>query len=256
MGIKVNGKVIPSDMIGQSYRQKMNNVDAARADEEARRKTLAETEASRSGHANSGAGAGVDASAVADEAKAKAAARNAKLAEIMAMADEDARVEALLDFGFTAEAAAETKRIALDKAWSALITAMNRCGVISTADETTYAVLSKASEIIDYAERIAYVRENGLVELADIFEKVCGGDSVDVYLADLEKKAAEIEAAAAAENAGEGGDDGTGAGADAAEEESTGTGEAAEAEPAASAATEKEAKPKKGAAKKTAKTKK
>lgn len=255
MGIKVNGKVIPSDMIGQSYRQKMNNVDAARADEEARRKTLAETEASRNGHANSGAGAGVDASAAADEAKAKASARNAKLAEIMAMTDEEARLEALLDFGFTAEAAAETKRRVLGKAWSALITALNRCGVISTADETTYAVLSKASEIIDNAERIAYVRENGLVELADIFEKVCGGDSVDVYLADLEKKAAEIEAAAAAENAGEGGDDGTGAGA-ASEEESTGTGEAAEAEPAAAAATEKEAKPKKGAAKKTAKTKK
>ena len=124
-------------------------------------------------------------------------------------------IAALLDAGFNEEAAAESKRQAEAKIWSAVITLLNQYKVIDIADEATHAVLEKASTPeMGNDERVLFLNENGLESLSSAYMEAIGGKSLEDIEAPLKEAAKE---AAAAENAGEGPGEGTGEGAGVAE---------------------------------------
>lgn len=140
--------------------------------------------------------------------------RKEKVAEIMALPEEE-RIAALLDAGFNEEAAAESKRQAEAKIWSAVITLLNQYKVIDITDEATHAVLEKASTPeMGNDERVLFLNENGLEALSSAYMEAIGGKSLEDIEAPLKEAAKE---AAAAENAGEGTGEGTGEGAGVAE---------------------------------------
>lgn len=139
--------------------------------------------------------------------------RKEKVAEIMALPEEE-RIAALFDAGFNEEAAAESKRQAEAKIWSAVITLLNQYKVIDITDEATHAVLEKASTPeMGNDERVLFLNENGLEALSAAYMEAIGGKSLEDIEAPLKEAAKE----AAAENAGEGTGEGTGEGAGVAE---------------------------------------
>lgn len=212
MGIQVgekNPRTIKTEEIGQQYRQTMNSkadAEAAAAAEKKRMddakkqaqnriepKTIEEEKAALS-HDNdlltrimalpkeeqpkALRDAGYPLLADQKEGEIKEEKERAdKLASIMAMPEDD-RVGALLDAGFTEEAAAENKRIGLAKQWSAVISLLSQYGRIKVNVENTHAVLEQASAMEDDASRIAYCRENGLADVADLFEAVLNGKTI------------------------------------------------------------------------------
>ena len=223
MGIKVNGKVLNTDEIGQKYRQQMNSKSAAEAERAAMQKALAESAAS----GKSGAGVQDDAEVAA--AKKAAEERSAKLAEIMSLPVEE-RVGALLDAGFNKEAAEWNERLAHAQAWSALITLLNERGIISIADQHTHDMLESASsEELDDKGRIESLRQNELGVVAEYYQRILDGESVEDIAAELTPDAGTGDAPGTGEDGAGSGADATGEGAGDAPE---GTGEqgAAEAE--------------------------
>lgn len=223
MGIKVNGKVLNTDEIGQKYRQQMNSKSAAEAERAAMQKALAESAAS----GKSGAGVQDDAEVAA--AKKAAEERSAKLAEIMSLPVEE-RVGALLDAGFNKEAAEWNERLAHAQAWSALITLLNERGIISIADQHTHDMLESASsEELDDNGRIESLRQNELGVVADYYQRILDGESVEDIADELTSDAGIGDAPGTGEDGEGSGADATGEGAGDAPE---GTGEqgAAEAE--------------------------
>ena len=225
MGIKVNGKVLNTDEIGQKYRQQMNSKSAAEAERAAMQKALAESAAS----GKSGAGVQDDAEAAA--AKKAAEERSAKLAEIMSLPVEE-RVGALLDAGFNKEAAEWNERLAHAQSWSALITLLNERGIISIADQHTHDMLESASsEELDDKGRIESLRYNELGVVADYYQRILDGESVEDIAAGLTPDAGTGDAPGTGEE-GAGTDAGETAGEGTAEAPAEGAGEqgAAEAE--------------------------
>ncbi len=208
MGIVVgnnNPKTIKSEEIGNAYRQGMNNAAEAaksRLEEDRLFENASKQSVNRLDKPEETGGT-IDEHKAEIEAEkaAKEAERKALLEKIMAMPEEE-RVGALIDAGFNQEAAAENQRIADAKNWSALITVLNKYGVINIADENTHDILEKASDPAGTNEdRIAFVRENGIETLASLFEKVVSGETTvaDIENEFEEKAKAEAEAAAKAE---------------------------------------------------------
>lgn len=229
MGIKVNGKVLNTDEIGQKYRQQMNSKSAAEAERAAMQKALAESAAS----GKSGAGVQDDAEAAA--AKKAAEERSAKLAEIMSLPVEE-RVGALLDAGFNKEAAEWNERLAHAQAWSALITLLNERGIISIADQHTHDMLESASsEELDDKGRIESLRQNELGVVADYYQRILDGETVKDIAAELTPDAGTEEGAG----------DGDGAGTDAGEGTAEAPAESAGEQGAAEAEKKKAGRPKK-----------
>ncbi|MBR1556506.1 MAG: hypothetical protein IJ647_01900 [Prevotella sp.] len=112
--------------------------------------------------------------------------RKEKLAGIMALPEEE-RLTALLDNGFNEEAAAESKRQAESKLWSAVITLLNKYNVIDINDDATHALLEAASNPeLNTAERVLFCNDNGLVALGEAYTSVLDG----VSLEELEEKLA------------------------------------------------------------------
>lgn len=229
MGIKVNGKVLNTDEIGQKYRQQMNSKSAAEAERAAMQKALAESAAS----GKSGAGVQDDAEAAA--AKKAAEERSEKLAEIMSLPVEE-RVGALLDAGFNKEAAEWNERLAHAQAWSALITLLNERGIISIADQHTHDMLESASsEELDDKGRIESLRQNELGVVADYYQRILDGESVEDIAAELTPDAGTEEGAG----------DGDGAGTDSGEGTAEAPAESAGEQGAAEAEKKKAGRPKK-----------
>lgn len=213
MGIVVgnnNPKTIKSEEIGNAYRQGMNNAAEAaknRLEEDRLFENASKQSVNRLDKPEETGGTIAEHKAeIEAEKAAKEAERKALLEKIMAMPEEE-RVGALIDAGFNQEAAAENQRIADAKNWSALITVLNKYGVINIADENTHDILEKASDPAGTNEdRIAFVRENGIETLASLFEKVVSGETTvaDIENEFEEKAEEEAKAKAAAENAGAG----------------------------------------------------
>ena len=112
------------------------------------------------------------------------------------------------------EAAAESKRQAEAKLWSAVITLLNKYKVIDIANEETHALLESASNpAMNTAERVLFCNDNGLVTLGEAYTSVLDGmtiDELEEQLAEEAKKAEEAAAAEANKQNGEG--EGTGEG--------------------------------------------
>ncbi len=152
--------------------------------------------------------AGLDAEA--DELEQKMAQshlvelRKEKVTEIMKLSEGE-RVAALLDAGFNEEAAAESKRQAESQLWSAVVSLLDKYGVIQISDEQTHSVLEQASnEAITTAERVLFCNENGLEVLGKYYTAAISGTALDDI--ETELKAESVRVASEKEGVGEGGE--------------------------------------------------